>query len=441
MLSRREVWAAAAGILFGGPAFASTAEFDPKAFGAVGDGIHDDTAAVMAAHRAALNAGGAVIFQAGQYRINGWVDKLAAPVTWMSSDDATIIVCNHSIDFRAPSRQVKLFGAAKRNDMSLLLGRDHNINGPALIYFESKIAVDRVRSEPIICQTIQATGAQDDSVLTDAPMNFDFDPLIGDVACTIFDNPRYVRFVGLRFVTDISNRDQRAVTLSGIAPVEALFNCSFETNGTGSRDKLPDGVMIQQSCGVTVRTLRFQNCRYGLMISRGARDILGYDIEGGGCRHVVYPAYWAYRCVFRKVVGNGNVATMDSHSAFDIRYEDVTALGDAEMSNIRSSGATLLRATFKLAPGSGNRLLWISAPAWIPTYQDLYAERDVCLSSVSVSYSGSPPSDGVAVRIGGAGHILVENFHCDVKGLKLQVYNTPEEQVQVLDSNLALVFG
>lgn len=402
---------------------------DVKAFGAKGDGNADDNLAIRAAHDHAKRREAPLMFPAGRYQVTGWKDQGNEPIRWFSREGASIRVSGPSLEFGSVELLRELRGLSPQDQRILNVDNSSGIISGAVLHVTARKVVDRYRGDPIACQTALVRAVSPAAIELDEPLNFSFSDQDDVARWQIFNRPRIVEFEGLEFITAAGNTHGRAVTVFGLKGGTPFRNCSARSEFAGDVNKAPSGFMLHTSIGAAAESLDLRDCCYGYMIMRGSRDCSASHVVAEGTRHAISPGYWAYRCAFDHIVGQRNVATLDSHSAFDISYRDVDVRDDLEMSNIRSAGATLIDAVIRTrSKARAPSKLTIAPQVWMPDYGTLTSRHDVVLRNVSLLYEGIPPSDGYAVAVGGARSLSIDNLTTKPGGLRLQL---PEDGSRV----------
>jgi hypothetical protein len=413
------------------PAHGTNASLDVRGFGAKGDGVADDTAAIRAAAQQASRAGTALLFPAGTYNISGWRDVGSSPILWRAPDGARIQVHDVALYLLPPFRDLRLTAPVARLSTHVPLADTTGVAEGMVFFLSAQRIVDRVRPDAPACQTALVKSVTPDGVELDRPLHFSYTPFDPKLTVRVYGS-RTVAFEGITFVTAPGNR-QFSVECEGLKGGTLFSHCGVETLGTGDPSAGQDGVMLQASVGVGMENMTVNNCRYGLMFSRGARGCTADGVVSAGNRHPLYAAYWADSCVFSNVKGTHNVATVDCHSSFDIVYQDVQSAGDEMVSNMRSAGATLLRA--RLNAKAFNPFM-IAFDNWAPDCGAIGSEHDVTLRDVTLTTDAPPIPGKPGIDIRHARHVVIENVTISPGGLSIAAPRRSVGSINISGGNL-----
>jgi hypothetical protein len=412
---------------------------DVRTLGAKGDGRTDDTQAVRRAHEYAQQLGVPVEFPTGTYSIRGWEDVGDRPIRWLSKQDAAIHVSASSLVFGSRVLKLALSGSSVRDQRRLkVLSSDGVQVGAIANLFAAKV-VERFRNEPICAQTARVAAVEPGILVLDQPLTFDFAEGDPEAVCCVYNQPRSICFEGLDLVTVTGNTHGRTVTLVGLEDVTAFRNCTIRSDSAGDVSAAPDGVMVQQSIGVRAEKLRIMNTRYGYMEGM-SRDGRVNGVVGIGTRHPIYPYYWTSGFKVRDLVGRSNVSSVDSHSAFDVAYEQVRIEGDSYLPNVRASGAVLRDAHVTITKGAIDYPLLLAPQLWVPDYKDLFFKRDVIVENVELHYEDAMPGNLQVLDVGGGREVRVRNFNTYPGGAAASFSGATPHQIQrvtIERSNLA----
>lgn len=368
----------------------------------------DDTDAVRRAHDVAMAKGVPLQFGPGRYEIRGWTDRSVRPFRWVGNRGTTIVVRNQSIDVVSMFSRCRLVEPAAAGATEIVADGIDLVPG-AILYLQSAVVAERIRSEPITAQTVRVLMVRGTRISIDRPLNFAFYPDDPGLTLLCIRKPREVAFSNINFVCGDGNRHSRSLTISGCAAGMVLEGVGFRSEHAIDPNTGVDGVMVQQALDVTCRDLRFSDCRYGMMVSRGARGVSVTGLDVRRCRHGTYPAFWAYECGFSDIVGRDNFGTFDSHSAFDIVFSRVRATGEREASTMRASGASLVDASISYAPQAIQRTIRAGYQIWTDANRTLASKRDITVRRVHINYAGHPPSDHIAFFVGGGRKVTFED--------------------------------
>ncbi len=385
-------------------------------FGAIGDGLIDDTQAVRRAQAAAAATGSVLDFPTGSYSVIGWKDVSNDAVRWRSSGAATI-VC-HQRDILLSSRVIPLIISGNvRRASTQIPHKNADVPIGSIVFVSSSSVVDLRRPDAGVCQTVRVRSSNFRSIEIDCPLHFDFAESDANLQCRLYSSPRRVSISGIRFVTALDN-PIRAISLVGIEEGLAFADCTFETENRGDINRASDGVMVMESIGIAAERLTISNCRYGYMLTNGARECTVAGVHAVANRHPIYPAYWASNCAFRDIVGINNVATVDSHSAFDIAYRNVNAGSDIEMSNIRSAGMRLENSKIRCREGGSFKVAFQS---WVPRYQEIADNYSAVFRNVSLDIEDGVKTDEVCIWTGPIASLLVDNVKTSPDHLMISI--------------------
>ena len=293
-----------------------------KAFGAKGDGVTDDTAAIQAAIDALPNSGGVVYLPTGTYNITSTINllrccgafkvqflgatMLSTVLKWNGSTSGTVILARHIVGFKIANLSL-LNNVARGTTQGIHLTSDDPFGsdtGPGTI------------------DTVEICGFHEGFAVGDSA---------GNAASEIL------------YLNLTLDQNDTGVVLRGSNSLNHQFhNLGMANNGTGLEAVEPDSVYVYggSASNSTVQDFAF--------LSSGQFYIAGYRSEN------------PYRFVtFGPDAGNGasspTEATISGVEVYHIQAPDGRAIRLNKMGHYTITGSTIQPGHIYLGSGSGNR--------------------------------------------------------------------------------------
>jgi hypothetical protein len=373
----------------------------------------DHTDDVKAAHRRAIAEGADLFFGAGLFRIRGWSEVLEHPVRWIGDPETEIKIEQRSLEFMPNVSCGRLMLPAMAGTRVIKV-EGINAKAGCLIHLEAAVVADQVRKEPIIAQSFMIESVVGDEITLDRALNFTFYPGDKGIKVLYFRSSPEFEFKSIKFLSGITNVHRRSLTITGFLNSARIESCSFDGGNTIDANSAFDGILIQQSIGVSLFDLNFVGCRYGITISRGARNISGGGLHSYRCRHAVNPAFWAYECYFNDIMGIENFGTIDCHSSFNINYNNVKALSELSVSDFRSAGGSLTNVNMTFHETANINPILLAYQKFTPRVsQD---KRIVSIKDVNINYGSKAPRKFISFYIGDGADVFFKNVRTEPGG-------------------------
>ena len=381
-----------------------------KDFGAVGDGVTNDTTAIQTAMDAATSSTPAktLVFPAGSYLLSSSVSSAAVtPVHWEAQGDVTLI-CGSDISIAGVPGSLVLATTTVEWQNYIEVSDSTGVAVGDIVFLSANVVTETYRSEAIKRTVARVTSIVGNTINLDANLVFPFNSADSGMAVSYY-KPRTVDINGFSFITKTGNTAARAITLTGVADCLGYRNCSFETDSNFNGGL--DCEMIQVSVNVNPENCKYASARYGAMrlTTRNCALNGGYAYK---VRHLTYPAYWAMEGNWYNLTTESCIAGLDCHSAFSQNCFNSRTVSDVEISNWRCSGAVLenVNISFTDALSAASENGFVMAPqVWATGYTYLYTSFDVITKNVYINYlSGVTPLSNTLVAIRGARKLDLE---------------------------------
>jgi len=374
-------------------------EVYPQWWGATGDGSTDDATAIQTA--------GAVAFASGKpMRLAGSTGGylIKTPVTWTLTNDLEIIAdSNASIIFSDTSLITVTSTVTATPTLSADMARDAvalTVTSTTGIEVGDILAINTTEIAETgwnyVKREAHVISAVATSLITlDTPLNFSYTTTTSGLALTVYEPHSFRMFGGS--VTTYKLGDGFAVT----GTKGSIFrDIDFYENGRG---KLSDPISLAYSVDSLVENISFDGVRYGVNLNSGSHNFVARNITSRFSHHPITPNTWADTVLVSGLTGYKNDATMDAHPSFDVIYEDVVAVEDSDLGNLRSVGGIVRDSRFHSTSTSNFALFQtvaLSTPA-------IYDDYNFTMSNV-VWEQPNATSTGGGLSIGDGG---VARFH------------------------------
>ncbi|HCQ66731.1 MAG TPA: hypothetical protein DIU07_16985 [Rhodobacteraceae bacterium] len=325
--------------------------YNVKAFGALGDGATDDSAAVAAAVRALESGGSDTLFypDAGPYIQNDISPDINLKRLRVIGTNTTLVCTGTSTvltfsPYGDEWQSYSLSAAAMIGAISIEVA-GHDFEAGELIYIQSTTAGETNWSYSKV-GTYVVTSVSGDLVHIDRPLRFSF-----TTSDTVFKNdPDSELF--MRGITVKRSGDSSA---SGVCvSVRYCDGVTLEDCGAGAlgTPAWVDGYAFDQTSNITVNRFTSNDIRYPLSFRRGINARIT-DISCKNVRHLVdFANFFEYGYVrrFHAVTRQGGV---NSHPAFNIFYEDGETTDIEQVSNHRALGGAIRNVVMKFGASAG----------------------------------------------------------------------------------------
>ena len=392
-------------------------------FGATGDGVTNDTVAFKAAHEHARD-NGQTLYLDGIYNLTGWDDASDLPLHWVGAPGTRIIANGQSLNFTpSTTYTLTLSSNAVRRQRVVVVASTTGIQTGDIVHFARAENVETYRNESIKRDIARVLTVDSSTQITlDDDLMFDWNTADNASQTITVYRPRKGLLEGIEFVTPATgNTHARSVTLTGFADCTGYRNCRFWAENTGSFDLTFDLEMIQNSANVNPEDCRYGKAGYGFRYGAmrlTTRNCGGVRLQALRGRHLTYPAYWARDGKWIECVADECTAGIDSHNAFRQHWIRCETFGDAEMSNGRSAGGSMvdcvLRCRDSTATASQEGLL-VCPQTWVAGYAAIKAESRFVIRNTRVEFTdGTLPATGIVLK---AAHGEIDaDLECSVSG-------------------------
>jgi hypothetical protein len=325
-------------------------------FGAVGDGcVNDYTSLVNALN--AVSGGGVLIIPEGVYNITSpiSVDRITmtGDVKIVGTGTAVLKLNYIQLSLDCSSFEMELVTDAARGDREV-----HLVNsGTAAVLAAGSIMTMtcNTAAEPtwnykkrdthlIKCATIHEgiwTGT------LETPLNFNYASSESGMKVTVF-NKHSLNITGVDIL---------------VAGTLARFGvCGFQDSVIDDMSirqspevpaKTHDGLFVYYCENLSITNITLENLRYGVLVG-GSRNVYLNRLRASLCWHPVAPCNFSEWVFVNDLVGEDCDATMDSHPAFNVHFNNVRAYRDKGLSNLRSVGGSVRNSVFNSIATSGN---------------------------------------------------------------------------------------
>lgn len=177
-------------------------------------------------------------------------------------------------------------------------------------------------------------------VTLSTPLLFGYDTTAGtpDVVTLSVSRYRSVIWSSETLVTVPAGINARWMTLFGMGRAEIQGIRWQDPNHRLASG--PDGLMLSGCLSPVVADMSLEGGRYGIHISNGTRGAKLENIDSFKCYHPIDPNTAAIGTHIRGLRGYKNLATVNSHPAFDVTFQDVVC-EEADGMNFRTVGGAL----------------------------------------------------------------------------------------------------
>jgi hypothetical protein len=179
----------------------------------------------------------------------------------------------------------------------------------------------------------------------ETPLNFSYDTEESGLAITVYSS-QSINVSGVSF--QLASSDSRLAITGSCEPV--VNNLSIQQI-TGIRTA--DGLHMVSCVDGIVSNMSQTYLQYGILLT-SSRNIMVNNISSISCLNPVSPASFSDTIYVNGLVGSSCTATMNSHAAFNVNYENVTAIGDTYISNLRSVGGSVRNSVFNSVCTAGS---------------------------------------------------------------------------------------
>lgn len=328
-------------VFVSGPARADAAIKNLKTdFGAVGDGVANDCAALNNA-LSAMAGGGVLIVPTGTYSIVGGTGAVI-------SNDVMIVGAGSNSVFRLNGGSIAICSTSIVTQLSSAA-----LPGAAVIRVNKNAALQAGRILRLTCDVVaenswslnkqdihkieavaDAGGGLADVTLG-APLNFGYSPSEPGHAVTVYFGPRFI----LTGVNVEIAAGGGLVQLTGLRGA-CIGNLKVrQTNGLKSAQSILWGYCVDG----TMANVALEGMMNGAVYSC-CRNMRMQNIAANNCEQPFIVSYFSDSLYFNNLTGvNGGM--MDSHPAFDLHFANVRAT-DLGISNLRSCGGSIRDSVF-----------------------------------------------------------------------------------------------
>ena len=330
----------------------STDGYNVKAFGALGDGVTDDSAAIATAIDAIEAGGGDTLYypDAGPYLQNGITPHYTLKRLRVIGNSTTLICTgtDTALTFRPYGSEwaAHNLSAAATIGATEIEVAGHNFTLGDLIYLQSATAIGETLWNYKKSGTYVATAIDGNTIHLDRPLRFSF--TTSDTAFKNDPNSHlFMRGITVKRSGDASASGPCvAVRYCGGVTIE---DCGVAAIGTPN---YVDGFAFDQTSNITVNRFIGKDARYPLGFQRGINARMT-DISCNNTRHLVdFSNFFEYGYVrrFHAITRQGGV---NSHPAFNIFYEDGEVTDIENVSNHRAVGGAIRNVTMKFGANAG----------------------------------------------------------------------------------------
>lgn len=380
----------------------------PEMYGAVGDGITDDSAALAAAFTRMGATGEVCYLSAGKtYISTGYTDVSNQPVNVAGAGTIQLRGPSAYLQFRSVAKAVSLAAPVPKGSRSITVTDTSGILPGSLIY---------VGATAPVCVDFPTIGAQQVFTVAGrigAPTEA---AIVGNVvtvleesqwsfaatdtghSATLYSVPRKVTWHDASIVRE-SPVSEGIFHMHLLGATLDLHNLRIRQILNVDPDVGPDGLLANRSVGY-IRGSRLDGVRYGLNIGAGSSNVQVLDTYGRACRHVVYLNGWANGTIVRGLRGDNNNALMDGHACLHTTYSEVYTDSDRGFSNMRGDGGLLRNVHIATQAFSAGTSFRFAAIQWLDAYAEQRNTRDMEFSNVELRAPATyTPSDGIGFQV------------------------------------------
>ncbi len=343
-----------------------------KDFGAVGDGVTDDTAAIQSAITAVLAGNRALHFPSGTYSVNP--DKQLGPILQftysgalrLTGDNATISNKSFSrpsadqgdIVFRASDgATTTLTVDAADQDTTITVADATGIVAGQLIRLDSadQPISERNYGKHSVMKVALVTG----NVITlSDPLNWWF--TAAETTVKTFDYASCT-MRGISYTVNVPpSTDPFDVDQMGAKIGFTFLQDSEYSDATVLCPALNDGraILFASNYNVYNRDLIIKNGSYSIQYTK-TRNILVERVQASDCRHPLDPAEWCFNVIVKNLHGTNTQNALQCHPCFDVNFIDCTDQNDYQTGGmgLRCLGGSYVNCTIvapvSTYPGSG----------------------------------------------------------------------------------------
>lgn len=286
-----------------------------KDFGAVGDGVADDSGAVEAAINVALAGGRHVYFPSGRYRIGTAKQFVYTGDLHLYGDEATIVMASGTpvcMGFMPPlASTITLTSSVNDGEKSIDVSSASGLEPGHVLFFNTSTPVDSAwgyvkRSLVRVGQVVGNT------VYLSEPLNFGFT----SAETTITSFP----YASLKINgVNIEQASERRFDFALLQQCE-LSNVTIK----GYAQHIGNVVLFNQCYGVTGTQLTIINGLYAIALSNGTRYVRFDNIMATNAWHPFDVNLWAFDVRISNMRAVNVQSSIQCHPSFEVYYEDVT---------------------------------------------------------------------------------------------------------------------
>lgn len=299
-----------------------------------------------------------------------------------------------------------LASAAGRYATSVKLNSVAGLAAGDLLYIGTNVPAETgwnyTKKDLVKIRSIDPTTA---TVELDEPLNFAY--ATSDIGLTVSAaRPQSVKLLRPNLKYDPALGNQAMIDLIDLqnVVVEEPSGSGAHAGFVPSSDESRRGIRLVRCWGGEVNKSVWDSLSYPIMVITGTRNVLVNGVSGRNCRHLVVPSDWPKTIIVRGLTGSDNFQSVESHPAFDVRYEAVSVERDASLSNLRCVGAMLRNANIHtLATNAEFGPYFHSLIAANATAEYLYSDADLVLDNVLIR-SPNRTAPTVAVSAGRSFH-------------------------------------
>lgn len=278
-----------------------------------------------------------------------------------------------------------LASAAGRYATSVKLNSVAGLAAGDLLYIGTNVPAETgwnyTKKDLVKIRSIDPTTA---TVELDEPLNFAY--ATSDIGLTVSAaRPQSVKLLRPNLKYDPALGNQAMIDLIDLqnVVVEEPSGSGAHAGFVPSSDESRRGIRLVRCWGGEVNKSVWDSLSYPIMVITGTRNVLVNGVSGRNCRHLVVPSDWPKTIIVRGLTGSDNFQSVESHPAFDVRYEAVSVERDASLSNLRCVGAMLRNANIHtLATNADFGPYFHSLIAANATAEYLYSDADLVLDNV-----------------------------------------------------------
>ncbi|WOO43480.1 glycosyl hydrolase family 28-related protein [Rubellicoccus peritrichatus] len=341
-----------------------------ETYGAVGDGVTNDTAAVQAALNSAIASGKVLYFPNPQatYLLTTDVNHTGLENVAILGQGATIKTMGTSgIKLSASTNVLTLSANVSHGDDTITVSDASGVAMGDIIELSSSIEAQlgwAYGSRWV--GTVKSINGNVISLHQSVRMNFG--TADSGISC-VHSKGRRVHIQGLDFTTETGGA--RGVSL--LYCIDSQLNEINSKNGPIPEDQI-DCLFFKNCVGITIRDISLNGWRYGMLIE-GGRNISVTNMTYNGGRHALSPAFFVDGVSVDGLRGENNAGIADAHPSFNIRYNNVYTSSDIQGSSFRCTGLTITNSRFRLNHATLSNVLGMNV-AWNTTPYDYAALFD-----------------------------------------------------------------